>query len=153
MSRKARTMWTILLITFAGAALIWAGMHMRLVRAESTTPAGNSEAVGQVLDKGFPGEDAVPQEEWQTLRGTVVSQEDNRLTIRTTAGAEMEMGLGPWGYWLAHGITLSPGDEVEIRGFVSNGEFEPAEIRNLTTGEQIVLRDEEGSPVWRGSEH
>ena len=153
MSRTARTVWTIALILLAGGALLWSGMHIRLVNAESAAPSGGGETASQAVGGGLSAEEAVPQEAWQTIRGTVVSQEDNRLTIRTTAGAVMEMGLGPWGYWLAHGITLSPDDEVEIRGFVSNGEFEPAEIRNLTTGEHIVLRDEEGSPVWRGSEH
>ncbi len=154
MTRKAQLMWTILLILIAGGALIWTGMNTRIVSAEeSASAANNGETTTLQAETNPATEEAVPQEEWQTLRGTVVSQEDNHLIIHTNSDEEMEIGLGPKGYWLAHGIALSPGDKVEIRGFVSDDEFEPAEIHNLTTGEHIVLRDEEGSPVWRGSEH
>jgi len=147
MTRNARTAWTVVLTLLAVASLLWAGMHIKIVKSESAT------SVGGGVRSEAPEKEYTSQEEWQIIRGTVVNQEENELSIRTDDGTEMEMGLGPWGYWLAHGITLSPGDEVEIKGFESNGEFEPAEVRNLTSGEHIVLRNEDGSPVWRGSEH
>jgi uncharacterized protein YdeI (BOF family) len=144
MSRTTRTIGMLILIAIMGASLWFAAANAHL--------SGKSQAAGAVPQT--KGDSAAPEAEtWNTLHGVVVGQTGNRLTIRTDDGEEMEMGLGPWGYWLGHGIALSPNDKVEIRGFVSNGEFEPAEIHNLTTGESITLRDADGAPLWRGAEH
>ena len=95
---------------------------------------------------------SVPANEWITINAQVVTHTDNSLTITTDDGQEMEMGLGPVGYWYAHGIDLNPGDSVSIKGFYTD-EFEPAQVLNKTTGNFVILRLEDGSPAWAGNEH
>ena len=145
------TLKTALTWFFAGvlvASLVWTGTQLRIVRS------GDSPAVAvsheESVTSGFTA--ATPQEEWLEVTGEVVSLEDNTLVIRTAEGTEMELGLGPLGYWLGHGIPFTPGDEVRVLGFYgAEGEFEPAQIFNLTTGQSVTLRDADGSPLWRGS--
>ncbi len=151
MNAKLRTFLTWLFGLTLAFALVWTGMNAKLISAESRTATTAGETTIALTSATEP--DAVPADQWVTLRGTVEAYEDNELTIRTTAGDTLTLGLGPLGYWLGHSIAFTPGDEVEVRGFYSADEFEPAVITNLTTGEQVTLRDEEGSPVWRGATH
>ncbi len=140
---------TLLTWAFGGllvAALLWTGAQWRLVRApeEEATSAPQGDAAEA---------DGVPQEAWVEITGQVVASEDNTLVIQTEDGTRWEIGLGPLGYWLGHGIPLRPGDQVQILGFFgAEGELEPAQIFNRTTGQSVALRDAEGSPLWRGSE-
>ncbi len=157
------TLKTALTWIFAGvlvASLVWTGTQLRIVRSgdQTTTTttheesgASTTESTEETTTTAYL--DEVPQEEWIEVTGEVVSSEDNTLVIRTAEGAEMEIGLGPLGYWLGHGIPFSPGDQVRILGFYgTDDEFEPAQIFNLTTDQSVTLRDADGSPLWRGSE-
>ena len=89
-----------------------------------------------------------PADTWITVSGTVVAF-DGDLTIQTAEG-EMVIHLGATWYWDANGIALDAGDEVEVRGFYDGDEFEAGWIRNVTTGEEIEMRDETGRPLWAG---
>ena len=41
-------------------------------------------------------------------------------------------------------------DPVEVMGFYEGDSFEAAQIRNLSHGDEVVLRDETGRPFWAG---
>jgi len=137
------------------ASLLWVGANLYVqqegISASSSTAVQEATADTHTADTTEAEEaDTVPQDEWLTIHGYVVDYTDNTLTIRTEDGETLEVGLGPLGYWLAHSIAFSPEDEVRMRGFYNNEEFEPAEIVNLTTGESVILRDADGAPLWRG---
>ena len=89
-----------------------------------------------------------PADTWITVSGTVVAF-DGDLTVETGEG-EMVLHVGATWYWDANGIALNAGDEVEVRGFYDGDEFEIGWIKNVTTGEEIALRDETGRPLWAG---
>jgi hypothetical protein len=89
-----------------------------------------------------------PADTWITVSGTVVAF-DGDLTVETSKG-EMVIHLGATWYWDANGIALNVGDEVEVRGFYDGDEFEAGWIKNVTTGEEIAMRDETGRPLWAG---
>ncbi len=155
MTAHSRTFWTVTFSLLLAASLIWAGANLHLQREGDTAAttaaiAPATEDTHTETETATEADDAVPAEEWVEIHGTVVAYEDNTLTIQTDTGETLEMGLGPLGYWLANGISFSPNDEVRVRGFYTD-EFEPAEIENLTTGESVILRDADGSPLWRGS--
>ncbi len=98
-------------------------------------------------------EHSEPASNWVSINATVVKLEGNRLTVGTEDGKEMEIGLGPTGYWYANGIELAPGDSLAIKGFYSGDEFEPGQILNKNTGDFVILRLEDGSPAWAGEGH
>ena len=89
-----------------------------------------------------------PADTWIAVSGTVVAF-DGELTVETGEG-EMVIHLGATWYWDANGIALNVGDEVEVRGFYDGDEFEIGWIKNVTTDEEIAMRDETGRPLWAG---
>lgn len=93
---------------------------------------------GQAAEKGPP----------LSFRGEVVSVEGNLLTFRSEDGTLVEALLGPPWFWEEQGITLNPGDRLELEGFEAPDHLELNWIRNLTTGQSLQLRTPEGVPVW-----
>ena len=83
---------------------------------------------------------------WETVLGTVVAA-DGEVTLQTAEG-EIAVGMGQASYW--EGFGLEVGHEVSIIGFYEDGEFKAGTVKNLTSGESIVLRDEAGRPMWSG---
>jgi len=166
MTERSRSFWTWIFSLLLAVSLIWTGINSRLYKEGESVTAYAAEIASQSVAtheevSADPAEasnaenvdDAVSEDTWVVLHGIVVAYTEdgeNALTIQTDAGETLEMGLGPSGYWLAHGIAFSPGDEVNVRGFY-NEEFELASIENLTTGESVTLRDDDGIPLWRGS--
>ncbi len=82
------------------------------------------------------------------LRGEVVRVEGNRLTFQAETGQTVEVMLGPPWFWEEKGIALHPGDIVELEGFESPDHMEVNWVRNVSTGETVQLRTDEGMPVW-----
>jgi hypothetical protein len=83
---------------------------------------------------------------WETVVGKVIAV-DSEITIRTSEG-EMSVGMGQAAY--RQGFVLEIGDEVSVTGYYEGGEFKAGTIENLTTGATLVLRDEDGHPMWSG---
>ncbi len=89
-----------------------------------------------------------PAETWLVLTGTVTAFEDGVLTVETADGV-LEAHLGPT--WYSEGMAVAVGDQVAVTGFFDeDGEFEVAAVENLSTGEDIALREESGRPLWAG---
>jgi len=80
--------------------------------------------------------------------GEVITAQENRLTFRSDEGVEVEAMSGPPWFWSESGISLIPGDRIELEGFESPDHMEVNWIANLTTGERLDLRTAEGTPVW-----
>jgi len=91
--------------------------------------------------------------EWVTLTGVVLDdvQTDTELVVRTDAGGEITVGLGPIWY-RSQILNLVSGDQVSLYGFWEDGEFKAGEIVVIRDGEQetIALRDDTGRPLWSG---
>ncbi|MAT96058.1 MAG: hypothetical protein CL608_02860 [Anaerolineaceae bacterium] len=85
------------------------------------------------------------------IQGTVVTVENNLLTVQTAAGSLVETMLGPPWFWTEQGIVLNVGDSVSLEGFESIDHIEVNWITNQTSGTMKVLR-ENGTPVWAGTE-
>jgi mono/diheme cytochrome c family protein len=101
---------------------------------ESTPQAGQAPAAAQGPVLSFKGE--------------VVTVQDNLLTFRTDDGAVREAMLGPPWFWSENGISLEPGNVIELEGFESTDHMELNWLRNVTTGQLKLLRTAEGAPVW-----
>ena len=88
--------------------------------------------------------------EWVTLTGTVLSTDQQTLTVDTAEQGELTLELGIPGFASEQGVAFNPGDQVKITGFEENGMFQAGQIDNETTGESLLLRDPNGRPLWAG---
>jgi hypothetical protein len=97
------------------------------------------------------GQNAVEQAapaELETYEGTVL--ETAELLIALEGGETVQVGLGPSHYREGEGFALQVGDTVRVTGYWEGDEFKAAEVENLATGQQILLRDASGRPMWAG---
>jgi hypothetical protein len=109
---------------------------------------------GQGLGAGNSAgqERAVDHSDWQTITGEVTvadSVADSELTVATDEG-EILVGLGQAWYREDAGFIVEVGDEVRVHGFYEDGEFKAGTVENLSTGQEIQLRDATGRPAWAG---
>ena len=86
---------------------------------------------------------------WEELRGTVVEY-DHEMTVATADG-EVLVGMGQSSYVETQGFQASKGDVVIVYGFHEDGEFKAGQVENLTQGKTLVLRDQDGRPMWAGN--
>ena len=92
-----------------------------------------------------------------TVQGEVVSfqagygQGTPELVVREGNGNEATFVLGPFRYLEANGFVAQAGDRVEITGYAcpncENG-VAVAQVKNLTRGLTLVLRNADGTPLW-----
>jgi uncharacterized protein YdeI (BOF family) len=87
---------------------------------------------------------------WVTLTGTVLSTDQQNLTVDTAEQGQLSLDLGRPGFASEQGIVFNPGDQVTITGFDENGMFQAGQVDNETTGESLLLRDPNGRPLWAG---
>ncbi|MBA3014543.1 MAG: hypothetical protein KKD63_01860 [Proteobacteria bacterium] len=95
-----------------------------------------------------------------TVKGHIINiqADDDRPSLQIeleTDGASIFISTGPPHYWQEHGIPLSTGDEITVRGSKAQ-ENDGAiyiiaqEITNTTQHASVTLRDESGRPAWAG---
>jgi hypothetical protein len=114
-----------------------------------TGPPGGGGERGQ--RQGFEGaEEPVAEDEWISLEGVVTAFDGAIVTIETEDGESVDLKLGPPRFLESLDVTFETGDELEVLGFYENELFNAAEITLVESGEQIVLRDAEGYPLWGG---
>jgi hypothetical protein len=97
-------------------------------------------------------------EEWLTLQGTVVSVDADVLIVETTGGEQIAVENRAWWFAQEQGFSVQIGDQVTLVGFyegsdlsTSSGQrFEVSRIDNVTSGQSVLVRDENGRPLWAG---
>lgn len=114
---------------------------------QAPSQQGQAFGGGQGRNRQAPGA-GLPEADWVQLRGTVVSY-DGELTIQTEDGTVL-VGMGPVSFAAAQGFTARPGDEVVVTGFYEDGEYRAGQVKNLTTGQTLTLRQQDGHPLWAG---
>ncbi|HET9532879.1 MAG TPA: hypothetical protein VFQ92_21165, partial [Blastocatellia bacterium] len=98
-----------------------------------------------------------------TLEGTVLSldmaagQEFPTFTLSLPGVGVVTIVTGPYYFLLDSGFDIAVGDRLSVRAFESawyEDTYVAVELKNLTTGETLVLRDASGQPVWpRSQQH
>lgn len=128
------------------------------VTALAVGVTGTSLAQGRRSGTGSgPGLDAASV---STVIGTVTSFSAGAgvgrpsLVVNTDSGSTQTFVLGPYRLLQAQSFTLAAGERVEVKALAcATGEEKlvAIEVRNLTRGLTLNLRDEDGKPVWMGS--
>ncbi len=89
-------------------------------------------------------------EEWLTLQGTVVSVDADVLVVQTVSGEQVTMENRPWWFAQEQGFSAQVGDQVTLIGFYEGDDLEVGQIDDITNGQTVLVRDENGRPLWAG---
>lgn len=117
-------------------------------RNAASGQGAQAQGTGQGSGEGTGPEWSAEHSDWQTITGEVTVA-DNELTVATSEG-DILVGLGQAWYREEAGFAVEVGDEVKVHGFYEDGEFKAGTVENLSTGQQIQLRDATGRPAWAG---
>ena len=126
----------------------WAGVgrNARGGQGREDVP-GNQAGVGEADVK-----------EWLTIQGAVVSVDANTLIVQTDSGQQVAVENRVWWFAQEQGFSAQVGDQVTLVGFyegddpsTSSGQrFEVGQIEDAANGQTVLVRDENGRPLWAG---
>ncbi len=105
---------------------------------------------GQGNGIGEPANASIATADALSYQGVVVTTNSTELVIETDANESVMVEGRAWAYALEQGIDVQVGHTVILMGFVEDGEFKAISIQNLTTSQQIAVRDANGRPLWSG---
>jgi hypothetical protein len=114
---------------------------------------GNGQSRGNGKGNGNRGSDQSSEKgelELLSLEGVIESIDENSLVIITQNGVVVIENRA-WSYAQDQGFTPGLEDQVTIEAFYDEYvSLEVASIQDLTNGQRLVLRDENGRPMWAG---
>lgn len=96
------------------------------------------------------GEGLASVDEWLEVVGAVVFMNEEELVLQFQDGQEMVVECRAWIYALELGFTTAIGHELKLHGFYQDGEFEIGGFEDLTAQQYIMVREENGRPLWAG---
>jgi hypothetical protein len=72
------------------------------------------------------------------------------LVVETVSGEQVTMENRPWWFAQEQGFSAQVGDQVTLIGFYEGDRFEVGQIDDITRGQTVLVRDENGRPLWAG---
>jgi len=113
--------------------------------------AGNGNQSWDNSNADAYGEGQAQISEIVELTGQVTSVDSTLLVVSTTSGEAVEIANRAWLFAQEQGFSPQPGDTLVLTGFYeTDGRLEVSHIDDLTSGSSLVLRDENGRPMWAG---
>ncbi|HKJ26793.1 MAG TPA: hypothetical protein VJ965_04065 [Anaerolineales bacterium] len=82
--------------------------------------------------------------------GTITAVDLNGVEIATAEDKSIFVELGPQDYLVSQGVELAVGEEVSVSGMVNEDMYHATDLTLRSTGETIVLRSDDGQPMWSG---
>ena len=76
------------------------------------------------------------------------------LTLPQPDGSRLTIMLGPYPFLAEKNFQVAVGNQVSVLAFQSYWDektFVAIEVRNLTTGSSLTLRQADGTPLWAGA--
>lgn len=121
------------------------GAAVQGATGEAGVGGGNLDAPGDGLGTGQAQVD-----EWLTLVGTVTVINANEMIVQIDGGGEVLMQGRPWSFLQEQGFQAAVGQRLSLTGFYENDDFEVGAVENLSTGQNVLVRDPNGRPLWAG---
>jgi hypothetical protein len=82
--------------------------------------------------------------------GVVTAVNEDALVVDTTSGETLIIEGRTWMYALDQGFQAEVGDQLTLSGFYEDAEWKANEIENLSNGMRLVIRGDQGRPLWAG---
>ena len=143
----------------------WAGSGQRATERLATGETvqgqgGSGQAGGGWGGNGDLGQTEAPSdglgvgqaevEAWLETQGTITSIASDALIVQTADGQEITLEGRAWRFIQEQGFQVEAGDTLTLTGFYEGEELEVGKIENGTSGQTILVRDENGRPKWAG---
>jgi hypothetical protein len=129
---------------------VWAGAGRNAQGSDQSDQGGYSgEGREDALGDGS-GTGQAQVDTWLQIQGTVVSVDADILIVRTADGTQVSVENRSWWFAQEQGFSAQIGDEITLTGFYEDEAFEVGRIDDATTGQTVLLRDEDGRPMWAG---
>jgi hypothetical protein len=90
-------------------------------------------------------------EEWATYTGSVVSFDEILLVVKLEDGSQLEVEGRAWAFAQEVEFQTQVGNRLSLQGFFEDGEFKITTLTDLTSGEWVVFRENNGRPSWAGN--
>lgn len=119
-------------------------------RSETNRGLGNGQGWDDGERPGIPNPQATAGE-WAEYQGTVLIADLVMVLVETADGYQIEIEGRAWSYAQEMGFSTALGNQLIVIGFYEDDEFKIASIEDLTTGQSIVTRDQNGRPGWAGN--
>ncbi len=114
---------------------------------------GGGEGQGELnLDSGYDANTVT------TVSGRIMaihSDDSPQVQVDLETGeGRIVILLGPRDFWEEHGIKLTVGDRMTVRGSKAQGKngvvYLLAQKIGMAHGQEVALRNDSGQPAWRG---
>ena len=142
------------------AAVLWL-LYLRLdaspaepVRVARPSPVPTSAPASP--DQPLPALPYAPLE-WITVQGQVELVNAGGMLVKIDPNLKLPDGATiimldsrPWVYAAARDFRVHVGDRMEMTLWHDGQGYETGKLTNLTSGESVLLRDENGIPQWAG---
>lgn len=119
-------------------------------QGQTSRPAGEQSLAAPELEQGATPRDARVSE-WQTVEGTITSVGAAAMVVELADGRQLLVEGHPWLYVQTQAFSPRVGDQMVLEIFEEDGELKPGQIKNLSNGQAVTLRLEDGQPMWAGS--
>jgi hypothetical protein len=142
----------------------WAGSGRRALEGQAVTGEGGQGGGGrggegrEDAPGGGTGTGQAQVEAWLTLQATVASVDSQALIVQTAEGQEIVVENRAWWFAQEQGFSAQVSDQVTLVGFYENDDpstgsgqrFEVGRITNVTSGQSVEIREDNGRPLWAG---
>ena len=79
-----------------------------------------------------------------------MSVDANTLIVQTDSGEQVTVENRAWWFAQEQGFSAQVGDQVTLVGFYEGDDLEVGRIDDTTSGQTVLVRDENGRPLWAG---
>ncbi|MBN1429565.1 MAG: hypothetical protein JXB07_14420 [Anaerolineae bacterium] len=86
--------------------------------------------------------------DWQTVEGTIISVGSKAMVVELVDGRQLLVEGQPWLYAQTQVFSPQVGHQLVMEIFEEDDELKPGRIDNLSNGETVTLRLEDGQPMW-----
>lgn len=152
----------------------WSGAGQRqnastaVTAASSGRGAGRGSGGGGYAGQAYGGQGSLPApgasqgsadglgtgqaevDEWLTVVGTVMVVNADEMVVQLDGGEQITMDGRAWRFVQEQAFQVQINQRLSLTGFYEEGDFEVGTVQNLTSGQSVLIRDENGRPLWAG---
>jgi hypothetical protein len=132
--------------TAAGDILILRGEDGQPLWSGSVT---KGQGQGGSTQNSYTGPQVAP-EAWITYTGTLTAITNGGMTIELEDGISISFRTGQPRFFRSQGVNFVLGEQIQVVGFETEGNFSAGDITQLSTGIRVMLLDPNGRPLWAG---
>ena len=120
-------------------------------RGQGGRGQGGSGGLGQAEVSGDgSGTGQAQVDGWLEVQGSVSSVTSDALVVQTVDGQEIVIEARAWRFIQEQGFQAQVGDNLTLTGFYEGEDLEIGQIDNASSGQSVLIREENGRPLWAG---